>query len=43
MPLELRWTPVSSRLGWVDVVGVMVMVLCLGSGGRRDGNDDTSL
>jgi hypothetical protein len=34
---------VSSRLWCVDVFEVMVMVLWLGSGGRRDGNDDTSL
>jgi len=38
----LRWTPLS-RAAWVELSGRSVMVVWLGLGDQRDGNDDTSL
>jgi hypothetical protein len=40
---ELRWTPLS-RAAWVELLSCRsVMVVGLGWGGRRDGDDDASL
>ena len=40
---ELRWTPLSSVRCEVRSLSWSVMAAWLGSGGRRDDNDDTSL